>query len=199
MANSYNSREWNEFQWEKEIRLDEKRISRYFQELPSCIDLPGEEDYIMKKLMGMPDLVPAPNESFIFDFIDDDEEFFSSSEWRNRPGAELYDMVQAVSWRWNTILAGNSDSSMLGKGLSITCLFGKTISRIVDMVNSDDNMPGLKISLLKRILADINTLIGHFNNIAAERHSLIKPVTAICDQLQSCRERTIDLLQLLRK
>ncbi len=199
MTNNYNNREWNEFQWENEIRRDEKRISRYFQELPSCIDLPGEEDYIMKKLMGMPDLVPAPNENFIFDLGDDEEEFFNGIEWRTRPGAELYDMIQTVSWRWNTILAGYSDNSFLIKGLSITCLFGKAISRIVDMVNSDDDMPGLKISLLKRIMADINALIGYLNGIAAEQDSLVNEVNAICDQLQSCRERTIDLLQIMRK
>ena len=35
---------WNEFQWENEIRRDERRISCYFRELPACLDLPGEEE-----------------------------------------------------------------------------------------------------------------------------------------------------------
>ena len=50
---------WNEFQWENEIRRDERRISCYFRELPACLDLPGEEAMIFDSLASRPDLVPT--------------------------------------------------------------------------------------------------------------------------------------------
>jgi len=199
MANNrYNHNDWNEFQWENEIRQDEKRISRYFQELPECIDLPGEEDYIMKKLSGMPDLVPTRTDNFLFDF-DDDEEGLSSSEWRSRRGADLYEQAVTISLRWNALLASELDSSMFRRGLSITCLFGKLISRTVDMVNTEDNMPGLKISLLKRILSDINVLVGLLRRITIVRRGVVSDIDVACEQLQSCREKAIDYLQEMKR
>jgi hypothetical protein len=199
MANNhYNHNDWNEFQWENEIRQDEKRISRYFQELPDCIDLPGEEDYIMKKLMGMPDLVPTKADSFLFDF-DDDDEGLSSAEWRSRRGADLYEQAVMISLRWNSVLASQLDAAMFRRGLSVTCLFGKLISRTVDMVNTEDNMPGLKISLLKRILHDINALVGLLRSITVSRRNAIANIDIICEQLQSCREKTIDYLQEMKR
>ena len=47
---------WNEFQWEEEIRRDERRICGYFHELPSCLDLPGEEEMIYEKLFSQVDI-----------------------------------------------------------------------------------------------------------------------------------------------
>ena len=59
MAESYRPQDnWNEFQWEHEIRRDERRISCYYRELPACLDLPGEEEMIFSSLLSRPDLVP---------------------------------------------------------------------------------------------------------------------------------------------
>ena len=39
---------WSEYDWEREIRKDDARVSAYITELPRYIDLPGKAD---KKLM----------------------------------------------------------------------------------------------------------------------------------------------------
>jgi hypothetical protein len=39
-----------EFQYEKEIRLDEERIARYFDNIPLFIDLPGENEAILERI-----------------------------------------------------------------------------------------------------------------------------------------------------
>ncbi len=197
-SNHYNHNDWNEFQWENEIRLDEKRISRYFQELPACIDLPGEEEYIMKKLSGMPDLVPTKSDQFFFDF-DDEDENFSGTEWRSRPGADLYEQLVSISLRWNMLLASGLGAPLFRRGLSITCLFGKVISRTVDMVNTADDMPGLKISLLKRILSDLNSLVGLMRSLSYTRRGVVTEIDVACEQLQSCRERAVDYLQEMKR
>jgi hypothetical protein len=82
MNYSSNNRKWDEFQWEKEMRQDEKRIRQYFNILPGCLDLPGEEDSIISKLMAQPDLVPSAagkddtDSSLDIFFEDEDEHLF---------------------------------------------------------------------------------------------------------------------------
>lgn len=187
--------------WEHEIRLDEQRINRYFQELPCCIDLPGEEDYIMKRLAGMPDLVPSPNQDIFFYFSDDDDddddEFFNG-EWRHKKGAELYDQIMTISRHWNSILAFSITGDEFPKGMAATCLLGKIASRIVDILNFEAQMKGLKISLLKRVLAELNSLIGIIRSAGQVRRVLEPQLCEIIEQLQSIREKFIDLLQEVR-
>ena len=38
---------WNEFDWERELKKDDARISTYMSELPRYIDLPSEDAVIM--------------------------------------------------------------------------------------------------------------------------------------------------------
>ncbi|MDD2478643.1 MAG: hypothetical protein PHS31_01980 [Victivallaceae bacterium] len=201
-SNRHNRNDWNEFRWEHEIRLDEKRIKCYFQELPCCIDLPGEEDYIMKKMSGMPDLVPSQNQDIFFYFSDDDddddEDDFFSGEWRHKKGAELYDQIIIISKQWNSILASSLTGEEFKKGMAATCLLGKIASRMIDILNSDAKMQGLKISLLKRVLSELNSLIGIIRATIQTRRVLEPQLYEIIEQLQGIREKFIDLLQELR-
>ena len=59
MSRFRNQHNWNEFRWENEIRSDERRINRYFAELASCLDLPGEEEIIAGLISETQGLVPA--------------------------------------------------------------------------------------------------------------------------------------------
>jgi len=104
-----------------------------------------------------------------------------------------------ISLRWNSLLALRFNAAMFRSGLSVTCLFGKLISRTVDMVNTEDNMPGLKISLLKRIPGDLNALVGLLRAVTAARRNAGPDIDIICEQLQSCREKTIDYLQEMKR
>ena len=47
--------QWDEFAWEKELKKDDRRIEAYMQELPRYIDLPSEDDLIMKRVMEKPE------------------------------------------------------------------------------------------------------------------------------------------------
>ena len=69
---------WNEFQWEEEIRRDERRICGYFHELPSCLDLPGEEEMIYEKLFSQVDLMPVNGKTGALRNWDDGED---EEEW----------------------------------------------------------------------------------------------------------------------
>ena len=78
---SINRQNRSEFDWEREIRRDERRISKYYRELMYCLDLPGEEEIINEQLTGhCADPVPAGkygdalNNRRFFDRDEDDED-----------------------------------------------------------------------------------------------------------------------------
>ena len=78
----------SEFDWEREIRRDERRISKYYRELMYCLDLPGEEEMIYDQLAAHPGLVPAgsdPAHWRLWDCLDlDPEEENAAGEPRRR-------------------------------------------------------------------------------------------------------------------
>ena len=101
-----NGESWNEFQWEKEIRRDERRISCYFRELPGCLDLPGEEEMIFSTLLSSPDLVPTggnPDSLRFWQRPDEDDEEYEDSDDppRRRPGAEIVEEIDRLATEWN--------------------------------------------------------------------------------------------------
>ena len=55
---------WNEFDWERELRKDDARVSTYMSELPRYIDLPDEDGVIMKQIQRRPELIPQGKGSY---------------------------------------------------------------------------------------------------------------------------------------
>lgn len=203
MKRHLENKNWNEYNWEREIRRDEKRISRYFKELPLCMDLPGEEDIIMKKLMSQPDLVPTNAEwnGFVFgeNFLEEDDDFMFGSDWKQKKGADIFIQVEKLASDWNVIFASKLRTANLKEGLAVICIMGKLLSRCSDMLGIDtDDMQPLKISLAKRVLSDINELIGALRNIRNIQPGLDQEITGFTDHLQNIREKTIDILNEMK-
>ena len=56
---------WNEFDWEHELRKDDERVAAYMDELPRYIDLPAEDTVIMKHIQEKPGLVPTDGDELV--------------------------------------------------------------------------------------------------------------------------------------
>lgn len=200
-----NEEHWNEFQWEKEIRRDERRISCYFRELPACLDLPGEEEMIFNTLLSSPDLVPSggnPDSLRYWHRSEDEEEedYEDPEDNRRRPGAEIVDEIDRLATEWNVCCAASLRSTLDLHGLGIVCAFGKLLARAADFVDTDqENARGLKISLGKRALADLNDLVGGLERLRELQHSLKAEIALTVELLGHIRERLIDLVEQLRK
>ncbi|MCP3965878.1 MAG: hypothetical protein GY750_01560 [Lentisphaerae bacterium] len=199
-----NNHNWNEFEWEREIRRDEKRIHRYFQLLPSCLDMPDEENTIMNKIMSQPDMVPtgaewngfASTPEFLFD---DEEEVFNTSDLKKRKGADIFLELQKLAWEWNVCMVRDLRHSFQKDGMAVVCIFGNLLSRSADMIELDtDNLPNLKISLAKRILKKINKLLGKMNSLQRRQPALVQKLETICSHLQNVREKVVDMLTEFR-
>jgi hypothetical protein len=204
MDHSSDSRNWNEFRWEKEIRQDEKRIRHYFRILPSCLDLPDEEDSIISKLMSQPDLVPSNAdisnaENYLEIFFEGDEEHFDLSEIKDRHDSEIYLELHKLAVKWNIILIHDLRRSLRRQGIVTTCLFGRVIARSIDVIELEEaQMPEFKISLLKRILRGINDLLGQVNLFSHRQHNLKHQLEIFSHNLHNIREKVIKIIDETR-
>ena len=159
---------WNEFDWEKELRKDDERVAAYMDEWPRYIDLPSEDAVIMKHLKEKPGLVP-PDGDYNGTFLDNifDEDFESeddfSEDWQKKAGAEFYIAASRLSRLWAQFFALQSDPKITVPAIKILCLYGKIMARSGDLIDmADDDYVPLRIALVKRLLADVNELMGLF-------------------------------------
>ena len=156
---------WDEFAWELELRKDELRIARYFETLPGCLDLPGEDDMIFRRLMEQPELVPTgvhdPRHISIFDWENDpDNEEYEGAPPRQRGNFEGLRRLENLASEWNLLVAAQLDEKFFHPALAVTCGFGKLLSRILNLsdVEESGDAGALRISLTNRSLADNNEL-----------------------------------------
>ena len=165
---------WDESRWEEEIRRDELRINCYFQTLPQCLDLPGEEDMLAETISARPELksgVPGMNAmssawSYLSgDFLrgpepDDDDESGDPAFPPRRPGENVVETIDALASAWNSrcALDMNPFCGPLGAG----CAYARLLARTADFLDVPDNNPALKRCLGKRALADLDETVGAF-------------------------------------
>ncbi len=196
-------RNWNEFQWEREIRRDERRISCYYRELAACLDLPGEEDMIFNSLLSRPDLVPTGGNTETLRYWqkdEEDDEEFDEEDFRRRPGSEVVEEIDRLATEWNVLCASRLRANLDLHGLGIACAYGKLLARAADFVDTDpEEARGLKISLGKRALSDLNELSGGLNKLGKFQPSLRSHLENQIEFLGHVRERLIDLVEPLRQ
>ena len=165
---------WDEYTWSKEIRKDELRIAGYFRALKSCIDLPGEEEMIFKRLMSQPELVPTgvsdPLRTLKLEMEqwEEDPEENSSLENRRRNSFESARRVEKLVVEWNLLAAAHVSFDHNKKVLAVTCGFGKLLSRVYNFMDTEESAGtlALRISLLKHALADLNELMQSLVNFS---------------------------------
>lgn len=188
----------SEFDWEREIRRDERRISSYYRELMYCLDLPGEEEIINEQLSGHHgNPVPAGKANDALNnrrFFDRDDE--EDEDQPPRPYSPLVTLVDRLAAEWCATGASIlNDRLFVAGGLAIACAYAKLLGRIADFADADPvREKTLRISLLKRAIADINDLAGAFREICSWQPSIANTVERQTEELSLLRERLTDLL-----
>ncbi|MCF6174853.1 MAG: hypothetical protein L3J71_03710 [Victivallaceae bacterium] len=196
------NRNWNEFDWEKELKKDEQRIHGYFCELSTYLDLPGEEEFIMKKLMSKPELVPARQDDEVLSFesfYEDNYELLMNSEWRRNKNG-IFTQLEQLGREWTLIFSTECSGRDFATGMNILCRFGKLLTRNIDFIelSSGEETPALKRAVLKRLYAETNLLMGVFNEFKLRRRSLLKLIDSFSLRLQHIREQIFDTINELK-
>ena len=197
---------WNEFDWERELRKDDARVAVYMDELPRYIDLPAEDAVIMKHIEEKPGLVPADGDysgTFLDNMFEpepEDGEVDFTEDWQQRDGAEFFIAASRLARMWAQFGAWSDDPAAVRTNLRILCLYGKIMARSGDLIDmEEDDYIQLRIALVKRLLSDVNELMGEFTALP-ERH----PVPPACSEfhfesLMTFREKLLDLLKKYRQ
>jgi len=201
-----NRKNWNEFEWEREFRRDENRIHYYFKVLPYFLDLPGEEDIILKKMKLNPELV-SQNDNWddiapsIFYDDYEDEQVFMSEDWAQKDSAKIYLQLAKLASQWNIIFASELKDSALGAGLHITCLYGRALAYAAEMIDTDteEDITAFLLCIEKRLHREINRIIGKLSELVTLQPELKDQICSYTNHLQSIREKLLDLLFDTRK
>lgn len=197
---------WNEFDWEAELKKDDERVAAYIQELPRYIDLPAEDAVIMKHIQERPGLVPSSGDySGAFPdsiFEDGDEESGEedlADDWQKRDGAEFFLAAGRLARLWALYFAAENAPEIQKSSLRILCFYGKIMARSGDLIDMDDDeYPALRIAVAKRLLADINTLMGEFRRLAEKWPTAEKVTDFHLENLMIFRDKILALLKKYR-
>ena len=197
---------WDEYSWAREIRKDELRIAGYFRTLPGCLDLPGEDEMIFKRLMSQPEMVPTgvtdPNTILRgqFDCSEDEIDEEELKENRRRNNFEATRRLENLAVEWNLLAAARFPEKSMGDILSVTCAFGKVLSRGYNFEDTEDaaDTLALRISLLKYMLADLNDLAEAVKNTAVKYELPSIEQGNFFNTLALVREIILDRLKKLR-
>ena len=196
---------WSEFDWERELRKDDDRISSYMNELSKFIDLPNEEDIILKSLQNHSKPIPQiMNLSFEQDEQSDDidsfeDDMFSAGDWRNGGDSIIYTIIEKMASQWSLYLASDIGAENQKQGMRILCYYGKILGRALDVLGVEAELPkNLRIALCKRIASCINELIGELNTIKEKQENLSKEIFSHSQRLKIVLEKVLDISEKLR-
>ena len=156
---------WTEFDWELELKKEDKNINSYTAKLSNYLDLPNESEMIWKHLSHTASI---PGNTFLSNRCDlelddlDDDLFFDSVN--SKSDSEIYQILGNLSSEFSRFISRVIDVEATSIGIRVLCLYGNTISKIMDMEELEkDEMPALKKALAKRVVANINDILGCYN------------------------------------
>lgn len=202
---------WSEFDWENAFKADDARINLYMKELFKYIDLPSEDELIMRRLTNDPEYKkikdPALTEKLLSYFrkknMDGEEEAQNGDcAWQKRDGAASFMLFSRLARLWAQEFARAGAKVPSLPFLRISCVYGQLLLQSSDLMDLRENDPSadpLKCAIAKRMLAKINFLCGELLSFGKEYSAH----TASCDyhfrNLMELREKIIAFLFRIRK
>lgn len=197
---------WDEFDWEKELRKDDERVHAYMGALPRYIDLPDEDGVIMKQIQRRPELIPHggawPPQGEPWDDEDADQENdgpLLSDDWQKRDGAEVYTIAACLTRDFcifNAYVESPEDNRVF---MQILCSLGMIMARTADIIDMEPGeVPNLRIALGKRLLASCNYILGKLSILRDHIESQSDNLDYLTEQIQLMRERILALMERAR-
>ena len=195
--------QWDEFAWEKELKKDDRRIEAYMQELPRYIDLPSEDDLIMKRVMEKPELIPVDGmispKDIPDEFFPEEESFPITDDWQKQPGSDFYMACCRLARMWALSFAADPAEQTALHGTRVLCLYGAVMARSWDLIEMEEHdYIALRIALCKRLLALVNALLGEFRFLAESDLKIASSAELHYGQMLIFRNKVLQMLHSLR-
>lgn len=206
---------WSEYDWEREIRKDDARVSAYISELPKYIDLPGEDSILMrtiKRRLGSDheeDWGPVPYEES--QESQDESPFPNSENWRAAPGGPVYHNCSVLVRDFTLGAASCPDDSVRPRAMRILTIYGQIMARSADLIDmsleveraqmemEDCDIPdNLRIAIIKRLIQFQNNLTRELRLLATESPDLKAHAEAHLEASGMMHDYLVDLLYAFR-
>ena len=193
--------DWDEFQWERELRQYESRIARFYHGLVYCLDLPAEEADFPIGTATPSDPVPASCNPALLEWLkehDQDDEENPPPE-RHPSCFAPVDAIDRMCVEWNVIFASELPLKFLSFGMGINCAFAKLLARCADFTEPEkDCAPALLITLGKRSLLDLAELTFMLDEIGKVLPALQQHTSRMKVNLLIVREQFLARLNEIR-
>lgn len=198
-----------EFNYEREIRLDEERIARYFDNLPLFLDLPGENQAIFERIsrnanekvgyVDSPDALRHTAPAWESDGEDPAQDDFSRSDraFFRPEDYDMLDMLDGISCAYSECFALCGNCAAGKKYLAVICQCGKTLARISDLIYAGAEEADLRVALAKRSLHDLNDLAFMLEELPSYGYK--ESVRQELDILQMIRQKVLNILFEMHK
>ena len=204
---------WSEFDWEREIRKDDARVSAYITELPKYIDLPGEDSILMRTIKRR---LGAEKDEDDWGPVPADEEenlsmFPGSDNWRAVPGGPVYHNCSVLARDFSLGAATCTREEVRPRIMRILALYGQLMARSADLIDmslekeradmeSEDCEvpPNLVIAVVKRLLSFQNKLAAELRLLEKESPEMAAHADAHLEATGMMHDYLIDLLYFIR-
>lgn len=203
MAQSTDS--WSEFDWENAFKADDARVHLYMRELFRFIDLPAEDDLILRRLTNDPEYRkihdPALTEKLVRYFRKKNPEEGEDLSWQKRDGAASFMLFSRLARLWAQEFAQAENVPSM-PFMRIACAYGQLLlhsSDLMDLKEDDPRSRTLKAAIAKRMLSRINFLCGELNALGQDYPALQESCQSHFGSLMESREKIISFLFRVRK
>ncbi len=199
-------KKWTEFDWEVELKQEDENINSYTAKLSNYLDLPNESEVIWKHLShtsSMPGNTFLSNrDDFDLDDLDnldnldnlDDDLFFDSVDQKS--DSEIYLEIESLASEFSRLISTVIDVKATSIGVKVLCFYGNTISKILDIEElGESEMPALKRALAKRIVANINSILGCLN-VLLSKECFKKNIDILENQISRLFELRMKILNI---
>ncbi|MBE6364720.1 MAG: hypothetical protein E7053_03085 [Lentisphaerae bacterium] len=173
--------QWDEYQWENEIRRHENNVACFFQDLVYCLDLPIGD--VLFDPLASPaaetntDPVSAKRSNALrqwmsehgeFEDGEDDDYQSSDAEPRHPVCFSCVDALDAMAVQWNQFAATIEKENIFEFALGINCAFGKLLARTADFTEpGEECTTPLLITLGKRAINDLEDLVDRLKECSS--------------------------------
>ena len=193
-----------EFYYEQQIRDDEERIARYFDNLPLFMDLPGENEAIFERIAKTnSEKVPQSDTlrrmtAEYEAYTEDEEELSRSDRSVFRPEEyEILDIIDSISLLYAERFAVSNSAENTEKILAVLCQSGKTLARISDLLYTETENTALRSALAKRAMHDLSDLVMQIKQFGTGSDDC--SISEEIDILHIVRTKILNILFELKK
>ena len=135
---------------------------------------------------------------------DDEDSARNETNWKQTPCGPVFRGAAQLARDWSILFSVVRDPELAIPSMRILCLYGKMMARSGDVIDMDAEEEDpvrtrpLKIALCKRLLADINTIMGEMFKLHALSPLLEQKCQDHEDALTQMRDILFDVLSALR-